>query len=201
MKPFHDLENVPSIAARLTQAAAARAPDATLVSHADLRRLKALARLHGRGLPPYVSWPDLLQEAFTRVLDGSRRQPPNVPMVAFLAEVMRSIREQIWRQHRRRTRQHQKLSAEFQAADFRQGELPDPTPSPERRAMAAQQMKAIDSLFEQDLPAQQIISALYEGLIPEETCATHSMSRTAYDSTRKRIRRALIRAGLRPLRP
>lgn len=182
----------------LTQTPAGRASDPRLLSHADLVRLKAIARLHGRNLPPYLSGPDLLQEAFTRVLEGSRRQPPDVPMVAFLAQVMRSIREQHWRQHRRQARQHPKLFAALQTVDFREGELPDPAPTPERRAIATQHMEAIHSLFEQDLPAQQIISALYEGLIPEETCATHALSRTAYDSTRRRIRRALLRAGLRP---
>src|SRR5687768_4070956 len=78
--------------------------DAKLVTEADLLRLKVIARLHARGLPPHVGWGDLLQEAFTRVLDGSRRQPEGVPMVAFLAGVMRSIKEQHWRQARRGAR-------------------------------------------------------------------------------------------------
>lgn len=38
-----------------------------LVSEMDLLRLKAVA-LHVRGLPPDISWEDLLQEAFTRDL-------------------------------------------------------------------------------------------------------------------------------------
>jgi hypothetical protein len=36
----------------------------------DLMRLKAVARLYARGLPPEVGWSDLLQEAFARVLDA-----------------------------------------------------------------------------------------------------------------------------------
>lgn len=35
-----------------------------LVTEVDLLKLKAIARLHARGLPPDVSWDDLLQEAF-----------------------------------------------------------------------------------------------------------------------------------------
>jgi RNA polymerase sigma-70 factor (ECF subfamily) len=198
MKPIFDLEKLaPDSGARVVKTPAGRALDAKLVSQTDLLRLKVIARLHARGLPPHVSWSDLLQEAFTRVLDGSRRQPPDVPVVAFLAEVMRSIKEQYWRQYRRGTRQLPKLRAELGAVDFKEGELADPAPSPERRVIAIEQMEAINALFEADARARQIISALYEGQTPEETCATYAMSRTDYDSTRKRIRRALIRAGLR----
>jgi DNA-directed RNA polymerase specialized sigma24 family protein len=144
-----------------------------------------------------VDWSDLLQEAFTRALGGSRRRPAGVPVVAFLAEVMRSIKEQYWRQCRRGARQLPKLLAEHMAVDFQEGELTDPAPSPERRVIAIEQVRAINMLFEDDLQATQVISALYEGSTPEETCASYAMSRTDYDSTRKRIRRALIRAGLR----
>ena len=54
---------------------AERALAVQLVTDCDLLRLKVIARLHGRSLPPDVSWADLLQEAFTRVLDGSRAIP------------------------------------------------------------------------------------------------------------------------------
>ena len=197
MTPDFDLENWPQAVERVPITPAGRALDARLVTEADLLRLKAIARLHARGLPPHVSWCDLLQEAFTRVLDGSRRQPADVPLVAFLAEVMRSIKEQHWRQCRRGARHLPKLLAELGAIAFQEGELADPAPSPERRVIAIEQMEAINGLFEQDPQARQVISALYEGWTPEETCATCTMSRTDYDTTRKRIRRALIRAGLR----
>jgi RNA polymerase sigma-70 factor (ECF subfamily) len=197
MKFDFDLKNWPDIVERISNTPAGRALDAKLVSVTDLLRLKAIARLHARGLPPHADWSDLLQEAFTRVLDGSRQQPAGVPVVAFLAEVMRSIKEQYWRQCRRGARQLPKLLAELTAVDLQEGELADPAPSPERRVIAIEQVKAINGLFDDDLPAKQIISALYEGSSPEETCATYAMSRTDYDSTRKRIRRAILRAGLR----
>jgi DNA-directed RNA polymerase specialized sigma24 family protein len=197
MKFDFDLTNWPDTVERISNTPAGRALDAKLVSVTDLLRLKAIARLHARGLPPHVDWSDLLQEAFTRVLDGSRQQPAGVPVVAFLAGVMRSIKEQCWRQCRRGARQLPKLLAELAAVDLQQGELADPAPSPERRVIAIEQVKAINGLFDDDLPAKQIISALYEGSSPEETCATYAMSRTDYDSTRKRMRRAIIRAGLR----
>src|SRR5262249_54808338 len=60
------------------------------LSDADLVRLKALARLWTRGLPPCVDWADVLHEAITRALDGSRKWPPGVPILAFLSGIMRS---------------------------------------------------------------------------------------------------------------
>ncbi len=197
MKPVFDLENWPDTVERIPKTPAGRALESKLVTQADLLRLKVIARLHARGLPPHVGWSDLLQEAFTRVLEGSRRRPADVPMVAFLAEVMRSIKEQYWRQWRRGARELPKLLAELGAVDFQEGELPDPAPSPERRVIAIEQMEAINGLFEEDPRARQVISGLYEGWTPEEICSAYALSRTDYDSTRKRIRRALIRAGLR----
>jgi RNA polymerase sigma-70 factor (ECF subfamily) len=168
-----------------------------LVTAADLMRLKVIARLQARGLPPEVGWSDLLQEAFTRVLDGSRRHPDGVPTVAFVAGIMRSLREQYWRTARRGARQARKLLAELEIADTLEPELLDPEPSPERRAIALQEMAALNELFADDEPARQIIAGLYEGATPEEICMARGISKVDYDSTRRRIRRALARAGLR----
>ena len=193
MKTLDLLKNLPFDV--VSDTPARRALDARMVSEADLLRLKVLARLHARGLPSDVSWSDLLQEAFTRMLDGSRRQPEGVPMVAFLSGVMRSIKEQYWRSARRGARQARKLLAELELGD--DTELLDPAPSAERRAIARQEMESIEELFADDEPARQLIAGLYEGLTPEEICRAQGISKTDYDSTRRRIRRALVRAGLR----
>ena len=178
---------------------AAHALALKLVTEMDLLRLKSVARLHARGLPPEVGWTDLLQEAFARVLDGSRKPPEGLSMVAFLAGVMRSIKEQHWRQSRSRARHGPKLLAE---RDFPEGdELVDPTPSPERKAIVAQEMESIGALFEDDPQARQVLQGLHDGQTPEETCNLYAMSRIDYESTRKRMRRALIRAGLRAPQP
>jgi len=201
MKTPIDLANWPQEIERISGPPARLALNAKLVTEKDLLRLKVIARLHARGLPPHISWSDLLQEAFTRVLDGSRHQPEGIPIVAFLSGVMRSIKEQYWRQARRGARQFPKLLAELEPIDLKDGEPLDPQPSPERRIIAVQAMEAINQLFEDDLQAKQIISALYEGRTPDETCSIHAMSKTDYDSTRKRIRRALTKAGLRMIQP
>lgn len=197
MKPNFDLADWPRTLELVRETPAGKARDAGLVNDTDLLHFKAIARLYARGLPPHVSWSDLLQEAFTRMLDGSRRKPANVPTVAFLAGVMRSLKEQYWRQSRRGARQLPKLLAELGPVGLQEGELADPAPSTERRAIAIEQMERINAMFEDDARARQVIAALYEGWNPEESCAACGMTRTDYDSTRRRIRRALVKAGLR----
>src|SRR5580698_9007223 len=178
------------------QPPADRALALKLVTDCDLLRLKVIARLHGRSLPPDVSWADLLQEAFARVLDGSRAIPPGVPTVAFLAGVMRSIKAEHWRRRRRATDQQPVLATEYQVVLAESAEACDPQPDPERWLIASQQLEAVGVLFAHDPVALQIIAGLGDGFTAEEIRRTLGMSKTDYDSARKRMRRALIRAGL-----
>jgi DNA-directed RNA polymerase specialized sigma24 family protein len=180
---------------------AAQALALELVTETDLLRLKAIARLRARGLPPETSWSDLLQEAFARVLDGSRRKPDGVPMVAFLAGVMRSIKGEHWRRARREARQLPNVLADLGSVDSQGGELCDPAPNPERILIAMQELAAIDQLFAEDPQARQVIAGLFEGRSPDEICANYDLSKTEYDSTRKRMRRMLLREGLRLPQP
>jgi DNA-directed RNA polymerase specialized sigma24 family protein len=170
---------------------AGEALETGLVTMTDLLRLKALARFHARGLPPDVGWPDLLQEAFARVLDGTRRRPEGIPIVAFVAGVMRSLRADHWRRARREARSSIDVDAHADAD----------TLSPERRAMAQQELDDIVELFANDAAARGVIVALAEGLSPPEICAELSLTRIEYDSIRKRMRRTLLREGLRTKLP
>jgi DNA-directed RNA polymerase specialized sigma24 family protein len=174
---------------------------AALVTENDLLRLKAIARLHARGLPPEVSWCDLLQEAIARVLDGSRRQPEGVSTVAFLAGVMRSLRAEHWRRALRQAAQMPMMLVDLDSVDAPAGEARDPAPTPERYVLAAQELARIERLFADDVQAQQLIAGLADQLSPEEICANCGMTKTDYDSTRRRIRRALLREGLRVKEP
>ena len=72
------------------------------LSEEDLLRLRTLARQRARSLPPgAMSWRDLLHEAVLRALTGARPWPNGVPLLAFLAGVMRSLCDEQWRHHRR----------------------------------------------------------------------------------------------------
>jgi DNA-directed RNA polymerase specialized sigma24 family protein len=166
-----------------------------LVSEMDLLRLKAIARLHARGMPPDIGWEDLLQEALTRVLTGARRIPKGVAAVAFIAGIMRSLRSGHWRRFGA-ARRRKDAPREYRAYRTRELAVRDTAPDPERSLIAAEQLAAIQELFVDDRQALGILGALGEGLAPEQICAQLSLSRTEYDSARKRMRRCLLREGL-----
>jgi RNA polymerase sigma-70 factor (ECF subfamily) len=167
-----------------------------LVTELDLLRLKSIARLHARGLPPDVSWDDLLQEAITRVLTGKRVQPDDVGMVAFLGGIMRSLRADHIRRARHGLDREDPLWISQQNDDRFELELLDPNADPERALIAVEELDKIRRLFADDPAALQIIDGLAEGLVAEQICARHGISRTDYDSARRRMRRRLIREGL-----
>jgi DNA-directed RNA polymerase specialized sigma24 family protein len=164
-----------------------------LVTGMDLLRLKSIARLYARGLPPEVAWDDLLQEAMTRMLTGSRLKPDDVPIVAFLAGVMRSLRAD----HLRRSRLGVKLDESWLAAKGSQDrEALDPAADPERALIAVEELEKIRLLFADDPLARQIIDGLAEGLDAEQIRLRFDISRKDYDSARRRMRRCLLREGL-----
>jgi len=159
---------------------------------ADLVRLKALARLWTRGLPEVLGWSDVLHEAIARALDGSRKWPSGVPILAFLSSVMRSICDDQWRRARREGR----LLARDDDFEAGEGEARATAPDPERALAAAQALAAVNGLFCGDPGALKVIAGLADGLTPAEICRLYGMSERDYDTTRRRMRRALLRRGL-----
>jgi RNA polymerase sigma-70 factor (ECF subfamily) len=167
-----------------------------LIGRMDLLRLKAIARLHARGLPPDVTWDDLLQEAFTRVLVGSRRKPPDVAMVPFLAGIMRSLRSQHWQRAWRKGGSSATLRIDHAGDLSRDTALCDAAADPEQSLIAQEQLEAIHALFVGDPIVLRIIAGLAEGRSAAQIRAAMNISKTDYDSARKRMRRALLREGL-----
>jgi RNA polymerase sigma-70 factor (ECF subfamily) len=165
-----------------------------LVTEVDLLRLKTIARLRARGLPPDVGWEDLLQEAFTRVIVGSRHCLEGVTMVAFLAGIMRSLRAEHWRRVHTRSSARQEIRIDQNEKGSR--EVADPSPSPERSVIAREELDRIERLFTADPVAMRIITGLIEGLSAQRIRSAAGLSKTEYDSARRRIRRTLLREGL-----
>jgi DNA-directed RNA polymerase specialized sigma24 family protein len=180
-----------SLSKRIVIAPSELALAKTLVSDMDLLRLKAIARLHARGLPPDVSWDDLLQESFARLLSGARRPPPGVPMVVFLAGVMRSLKSEHWR----RVAGHA-AALETDSPAGHSIEAVDSRADPERALSAYQELAGLQKLFDGDEPALHILTGLAEGRLPEEIRLAAGLGKRKYDSARKRIRRMLLRQGL-----
>jgi DNA-directed RNA polymerase specialized sigma24 family protein len=166
-----------------------------LVNKMDLLRIKTIARIYARGLPPDGVWEDMLQEALTRVLTGSRRQPEGVPMVAFVAGILRSLRADYWRRAKRES-SDDKLRFDRQRDESLELDLVDPRPGPERALNARQQIALIKLLFADDPAALTIIDGLGGGLTAEQIRVSTGLSKTAYDSARRRMRRRVLREGL-----
>ena len=183
----------------LDAASSAAAVSRALValSSIDLLRLRALARLRARALPHGIDWSDLLNEALARALDGSRQWPQGVPLLVFLAGVMRSICDDVWRRRRREA----ELIAFGTNADTDCQDVASPAANQERVLAACEAVAAIYRLFAGDLVALRIISGLANGQSPEDIRVLHGLSPVEYQSARRRMRRALLRAELSGIAP
>jgi hypothetical protein len=71
------------------------------LSEEDLLRLRAITRLRARSLPDGMVVRPAAGGGAARA-DGRGPWPPGVPLLAFLAGVMRSLCDEQWRRHRRR---------------------------------------------------------------------------------------------------
>ena len=129
-----------------------------------------------------VQWTDLLHEAVLRALEGTRRWPEQVPVVTFLAGIMRSLAEEYWRQHRMRAALFATPAAE----------VADAAPNPEREVIARNALTALDRLFRGDEDALKVITGLSHGLTSDEIQQAYGMDATRYATTRRRIRRAIL---------
>ena len=154
------------------------------LSEEDLLRLRAIARLRARSLPPgAMSWSDLLHEAVLRALTGARLWPPGVSLLAFLAGVMRSLSDEQWRRHRRQDR----LPASHDS---------DGADDPERACAAAEALAAIQRLFASDEAALKVITGLISGMAAEDIRRHYGLTAVEYDTARRRMRRTMLRHGL-----
>ncbi|MGY3077968.1 hypothetical protein ACVWZZ_004376 [Bradyrhizobium sp. LM6.10] len=72
-------------------------------------------------------------------------------------------------------------------------EMPTRCPDPERILVAAQTLANIYRLFEGDPLALKIMAGMADGLAAREICKIHEMSELDYDTTRRRMRRTLLR--------
>jgi DNA-directed RNA polymerase specialized sigma24 family protein len=153
------------------------------LSEEDLLRLRRIARLRARSLPGGMSWSDLLHEAVLRALTGARPWPPGVPLLAFLAGFMRSLCDEQWRRYRRRD--HLPTPHDSGGAD-----------DPERACAAAEALAAIQRLFAPDEAALKVITGLISGMAAEDIRRHFGLTAVEYDTTRRRIRRTMLRHGL-----
>ena len=162
---------------------------------AGLLRLEELARNRAYGVH-HLGWEDLLQEAVVRVLAGTRKWPREVPLIAFMAEVMRSIASEYRDQRDRTAAIGIALDAETLPVWETESAgaiatAPSGNPGPDSELEAKRDLAAIEELFIGDEDALAVVMAKAEGYTPAEIQSEFEITATRYDSTLKRIRRRL----------
>lgn len=159
------------------------------LSDADMARLVSAARGFSRlcGIDPE----DLLQEAFTRALEGKRTCGRGTAMVPFICGVMKSFVSQ----------ENEARKEGFRpTVVLRNGEpilpdMPADDPSPERAAMSAIDGRAalakIDAAAAGDEKLQLLIEGLYDQMRGAELQDLLGVDEKGLATVRKRLRRLL----------
>jgi DNA-directed RNA polymerase specialized sigma24 family protein len=161
------------------------------LSEADLVRLTKVAKAYARNrrLDP----DDLLQEAFTRAPEGSRRCPRGVGIVRFLAEAMRSIASDELKARARKPELH--LVPETGGGGALEFDIAAEEPTAEDMIASREQVERITAdvvaLFDDDLIAKTIVEGGMEEMESEELRALTDLDKTAYASKRRLIRRRI----------
>jgi RNA polymerase sigma-70 factor (ECF subfamily) len=139
--------------------------------------LVKVAKAYARTRKTRYDHQDLFHEAIARILEGKRGWPQGVGILPFLCGVMRGI-----------------------AWDWRTliyGEAPEATSaSEESNAIARLDAQKFVALFADDVIAQQIVVGIMEGARGEELWEQSGLSKTEYESKRRKIRRRIEKLWL-----
>lgn len=182
------MSDLKSVTKPLTASPAAAAKAIVGLSTADKLRIERFARLRAVSLGP-VEWQDLLQEAIGRILSGSRRWPPSVPMVAFLQQTIRSVAHEERRRLIKRLELRESQLGPSDAGTLYQHQ--DDGPDALRALGAKEQLREILEAFKGDREVLLLIDGLAGGETALETQARAGFTSLAYDAARKRFRRKL----------
>lgn len=145
----------------------------------DLLRLAALARTWVSGCPRRDA-AELLHEALARALSGDRRWPADVPLPAFLSQVMRSIASQ-WRHEDKR----EPLADDTDAVA--EDHLPAST---NEFTDLTERMREV---LQEDGPALGIFEHLLAQTSRKDARSHLGIDETGYDTARRRMIRTLQR--------
>ena len=133
---------------------------------------------------------DLLQEAIYRTLRGSRRWRRSVTIIKHLVRTMESISWEALRAKKTQPRTWAKDTVE----EIDPGDRPHES-SVLDVALARDEMAQLESRFEHDQEALDVLRCRSIELSPSETCARLSMERSRYNTVNKRIWRKLTKSA------
>lgn len=151
------------------------------LSHDDKMKLDAIETIRRRGTG--FGKGELLREALCRALDGDRKCPRDVPIMAFLVMTMKSIASHDREQRRR-------VVAMADPPEPAQAGATDPplAPSPEDEAIAESVRREIYAHFENDEEATLVLMGWADGLRGKALREATGLDQAALDYAAKRIR-------------
>jgi DNA-directed RNA polymerase specialized sigma24 family protein len=155
-----------------------------------MSQLKRISQLRSIGLVE-ADGKDLLQEAISRALAGERKWPRDVPLVAFLAQTIRSIANDCWRRSRVALVDPQ---SDGDSAELVIDGVADNHFDPEREVAARLAIERVEKIFSDDTTALAIIYGLGEGQSPAEIQLEAGINKTEYATAQRRIRRRIAKA-------
>jgi DNA-directed RNA polymerase specialized sigma24 family protein len=149
--------------------------------------------LAAKGLARNTGWSaeELLQEAMTRMLAGTRSLPAEVSVVAALYNAMKSVASGV-----RKSSEGRIAGGSYDidgAADEQsvvRGITSTGSVDPESAAIASADAEALYRQFAEDEHAQLVMLSLAQGMTREEICVDLKIDSTRYATIRRRLRRA-----------
>ena len=133
---------------------------------------------------------DLSQEAFKRMLQGTRRLPRGADVLPIIAGVIKSIASQEVEAIRAGFRDVRSVPGGSSGRD-----LPDPAPSPERMLASARDdgevLAAISGLIEDDEQLQLLVEGICDGMLGRELEELLGVDTKRLAAIRKRLSRRL----------
>ena len=198
-------EELAATPAEITAAIEALTPAdwSRLKSYADNRILKIGPKAASR------TGKDLLHIALELLLDDTRRwNRTKVDFIFFMIGAIRSISSNWARGYEPEealaleldVKKKNKDGETFRLIDFVEDDRPDPEQrvvDEEKRLADARWLEVINRLFKDDEQAQMVIEAWQDGYDPADVRSLWNLSQNEYDTTVRRIRRAVNRVGLR----
>ncbi len=148
------------------------------LSDEDVLRLNGIARKYTGNHE--METDDLVQEAVLRTLSGERKTcPRNLPIVSFLAGVMRSIA----------SGEREKKDREGELCDIELRQLHGSDNNPEDDVLEKQLFRQLEDIFEEDEEILLLIWYLQDDLSSTEIQENEGWSKTQFNTIRRRMRR------------
>jgi DNA-directed RNA polymerase specialized sigma24 family protein len=143
----------------------------------EVKRLALVGRAYARSLGDQGD--DLVAEALHRALDGRRKwKPDSVGFLPFILGVMKSVRREYF------------ADTEIDG-DAKVDAVSAPAPNAERTLIAVQTLEACEREFADDHEVLLLIQGFREDKTGTEICAELGMTRSEFETVRRRMTRHL----------